>query len=187
MTVAIYRITNTANGKVYVGKTLNLARRWAQHRAALASGEHVGRSSRAMCQDAAIFGHHVFVFEVLEEFDATNIETLAAREMHYLFENKAFDPLHGYNQTTFSPNSKRVVEQFVKRDRERAHRATHGIGRHTILQIDLNGSLIRAWPSIKYLQKKFPTRVTRQGIQQASSGKNLTYKGFRWKMVPCEK
>jgi len=36
----VYTITNTANGKLYVGSTVNLAHRWRQHRRLLSKGTH---------------------------------------------------------------------------------------------------------------------------------------------------
>jgi len=59
----IYRIVCEANGKVYVGSAVNLRKRWAMHRSALAAGKHVNvHLQRAWAK----YGSGAFHFETVE-------------------------------------------------------------------------------------------------------------------------
>ena len=90
MSAIIYLLTNTVNGKQYVGQTsYGLEKRWREH-----------------CQDArrgfprylynAIrkYGPDAFTYEILEH---TTIEDVNARETYWISELKTLE--HGYNMT----------------------------------------------------------------------------------------
>lgn len=187
MVAAIYKITNTVNGKVYIGKTVDLNRRWTQHRDGLRTGNHVGRTSRDMCADAAVHGHLVFEFEVLQQFDIPDFAEMDQAEIRYLLEYQSIDPSRGYNRSSFSQSSHKSVERMrVKHDLKERRRVV-GFGRNRIEQYDISGTLVAEWPSFKVLTENLPFRITRQGLQQASKDMKFSYKGFRWKMIPCKK
>ena len=60
----IYRITNMANGKYYIGSADSFARREWQHRYALRRNEHKNPRLQAAWNK---YGEEMFVFEILEE------------------------------------------------------------------------------------------------------------------------
>jgi group I intron endonuclease len=60
----IYRITNMANGKYYIGSSDSFERRVWQHKYALKRGEHKNPRLQAAW---AKYGEEMFVFEVLEQ------------------------------------------------------------------------------------------------------------------------
>jgi len=59
----IFRITNTANGKVYLGSSLNLHGPLNKHRFTLSIGSHINKALQA---DWDRFGAEAFVFEIVE-------------------------------------------------------------------------------------------------------------------------
>lgn len=61
-TGVIYKITNTLNGKFYIGQTLNLYARWANHKTA-SRGESQYHLHRAMRR----YGVEHFTIEIIEE------------------------------------------------------------------------------------------------------------------------
>lgn len=61
--IGIYKITNTKNGKVYIGQTNDINRRKEQHFTALLLGKH---ENKAMQQDYLKWKDY-FTFEVIEE------------------------------------------------------------------------------------------------------------------------
>lgn len=75
----IYRITCTANGKFYIGSTVNKAQRWARHRKQLRGGAH---PNKHMAAAWAKYGEAAFAFEVLESVD--DPAALFAAEQKYL-------------------------------------------------------------------------------------------------------
>ena len=69
----VYKITNTANGRVYYGSAKEFKRRWKGHEYSLRSGKH---SNRFLLADYNKCGTDAFVFEVLEIVDGTKEERL---------------------------------------------------------------------------------------------------------------
>lgn len=62
-TSGIYKITCTANGKIYIGSSNNLRRRWTEHRTALNRNNHVNKHLQRAWNK---YGGQSFQFEVLE-------------------------------------------------------------------------------------------------------------------------
>ena len=65
----IFRITNTANGRIYLGSSLNLHGPLNKHRFTLATGAHINKALQA---DWKRFGEDAFVFEIVEKVKPTN-------------------------------------------------------------------------------------------------------------------
>jgi len=185
MVAAIYKITNTVNNKVYIGKTVDVDRRWYQHREALRSGNHIGRSSEEMCHDANVYGHGSFTFEILEEFSLSDMHFMDEREIHFVLEHGSIDPTKGYNKPSFPRNWRRVVERETAKAAALSERLRVGLGRNRFIQKDLSGQIVAEWDSWKLLVDGVGFPVTRQGVSAACTGKNKTYKGYRWETVRC--
>lgn len=82
----IYRITCTANGKFYIGSTVNKAQRWARHRRQLRDDTHPNKHMLAAWQ---AHGETAFVFEVLE--DVAEPAALFAAEQKHLDQHAGKD------------------------------------------------------------------------------------------------
>lgn len=87
-TIGIYKITNLINGKVYIGQSSNIERRFREHKSNSTS-EHL----RASIQ---LYGIDNFDFSILE---ITDIEDLDDRERYWIQYYSSNDPEHGYNST----------------------------------------------------------------------------------------
>lgn len=69
--IGVYRITNTLNGKTYVGKTkMNFGDRWDCHRAQLNGGYH---HNKALQKEWNEFGADSFEFKIIESVDNTDV------------------------------------------------------------------------------------------------------------------
>lgn len=86
----VYKITNRANGKFYVGSSKDIKNRWYQHKIKLDSGTH----GNPHLQNAwNLYGGESFLFEVIEEcFPEMQFE----KEQYYLNTLNPFDD-NGYN------------------------------------------------------------------------------------------
>ena len=87
----IYKITNTLNGMIYIGKSVEIApRRWSEH---IKSSLNIGTISHTKIHDAINKdGINNFTFEILEECDK---DKLAEREKYWIsFYNS---DVYGYN------------------------------------------------------------------------------------------
>jgi len=85
--IGIYKITNLVNGKVYIGQSRDIEKRWNKHRWA----SHNSHLRAALDK----YGFENFSFEILEE---TTQDTLNEREEYYVKLYEATDPLRGYNK-----------------------------------------------------------------------------------------
>lgn len=95
----IYKITNTINGKAYIGQTLySLEKRFAEH---LKDSARTGHSKRPLYKAMLKYGYSAFTIEVVEEL-ADDPELLNDREIYWITKFHTFckDPLGpGYNAT----------------------------------------------------------------------------------------
>lgn len=90
----IYKITNSVNGKIYIGKTTkaNIKVRWAQH------VWEAGRDKRWPLQSAIRkYGVSNFTIETICEVGAES--ELNDRERFYIAQYRSTDPEVGYNLT----------------------------------------------------------------------------------------
>jgi predicted GIY-YIG superfamily endonuclease len=94
----IYLITNTVNGKVYVGQSINLQGRLWSHLSKLRKGTHHNRHLLAAVKK---YGIEKFTFEVLCE---CSVEELDQKEQRYLDLLKSYDREIGYNVCPIAVN-----------------------------------------------------------------------------------
>lgn len=102
--VGIYKITNKVNGKSYVGQSIDIHKRWENHRTDL---KH-NRSSSPILQSAwNKYGKENFVFEILEVCDKSELND---KEMSYIKKFNSFK--NGYNCSIGGEGSTgRIVSQ----------------------------------------------------------------------------
>lgn len=87
----IYRITNKANGKIYIGSAVNFSQRWGMHLHQLRKGTH----HSVMLQRAFNkYGEESFLFEKILLCEKSD---LIFYEQIKLDDEKPYDPLIGYN------------------------------------------------------------------------------------------
>ena len=88
----VYRITNTVDGKVYIGQALNLERRFACHRSALRLGAHPNRRLQVAWNRE---GEAAFRFEVAMYI--TDARCLNSAEEGWFYLTKCCERKYGYN------------------------------------------------------------------------------------------
>lgn len=88
----IYKITNVKNEKVYIGKSIDIQRRWIQHRSSLNRNVHrSGHLQNAWNK----YGEDNFIFEILCETNS-ELET-NEQEIYYIGLYNSTDENYGYN------------------------------------------------------------------------------------------
>jgi group I intron endonuclease len=127
MSAIIYRLTNTVNGKIYIGQTsVGLEQRWRQHCYQVTAGStyHVHNAIRK-------YGPDAFTREILEE---TTTELINDRETYWIarFESKTT----GYNMTDGGDGQRGWVPSEETRAKIRAAR----IGQHAGENHPLHGT-----------------------------------------------
>lgn len=93
----VYSITCEATGKIYVGKSNNIGRRFSGHIFHLLSGDH---SNKYLQEDFNQYGYGQFAFKILEVVDK---ELISAREAWWMAQ---FDKSDLYNILTVYDQSK---------------------------------------------------------------------------------
>lgn len=84
----IYKITNITNGKCYIGQSINVHKRWTEHRRA--------KSDSAIHGAIRKYGVASFVFEVIETCE---VATLNDKEIYFISTLDCIRP-KGYNLTS---------------------------------------------------------------------------------------
>ena len=91
MASGIYSITNKADGKRYIGRSVDISRRKRDHLKALREGKN---SSRHLQLAWNKWGEKSFIFEVVEECPP---EDIVQREAHWIQTYETTHPDKGYN------------------------------------------------------------------------------------------
>lgn len=116
----IYKIENTANGKVYVGQAINLQKRWIKHLHHLRVGDH---HCKPLQNSWNKYGEPCFKFSILEQHDVVSADLLTEREQHYVdvlsarVQDGGFNvaPVAGSNiGVKYSPESKAKMSAAQK-------------------------------------------------------------------------
>lgn len=106
--IGIYKITNTENGKVYIGQSKDLKHRKACHFFDLKNNRH----NNAHLQRAYNINPNVFTFEVLCE---CKIEDLNDLEIFFIKKHNACDDKYGYNIAQGGNCAQSVSEETKKK------------------------------------------------------------------------
>lgn len=85
MTTGIYKIENLLNGKIYIGQSIHIERRWQQH-CQLSADSLIANAIKK-------YGKENFSFQIIEECDES---LLNSREMFYIQQYDSLVP-NGYN------------------------------------------------------------------------------------------
>ena len=93
MTCGIYMIQNKVNGKIYIGQSVNIEKRWKNHKSELRGNHHYNEHLQHAWNK---YGEDNFEFTVICECDENQLN---AREEYYIFELMSYDRRVGYNRT----------------------------------------------------------------------------------------
>ena len=89
--IAVYKITCTVNSKVYIGSSVNVYKRWHNHRYELNNNKH---HSPYLQNAWNKYGKENFIFEIVEK---NNADVIIGREQVWMDHYKCYDPNYGFN------------------------------------------------------------------------------------------
>jgi group I intron endonuclease len=105
----VYSIKNMLDGKVYIGSTVNLKKRWRSHKYMLKNNKHDNRHLQFAWNK---YGADAFVYSVVEY---VALEVLFVREKYYILFLKSNEDPYGYNIDIPDENGYRICTEETKR------------------------------------------------------------------------
>lgn len=169
----IYQIRNKKNGKRYIGRTVNFARRKSQHFSDLRAGRHFNSHLQRAWNK---YGESAFVFEELEVLPQSEQER---REQWYL--DKHLKDLYNTSESAKQPKT-RKGQKSSKEHREKISKANKGKPKSEAhrkalskAQTGLKRSPEAVAKTTKANRGKKRTPETRAKISKSSMGKKGTY------------
>ena len=95
----LYKITNKLNGKVYIGISVDIKKRFSNYYWAAMSDREYAETKRMIVQAMKHDGVGNFEFEIIDQGDQyKNPKYRAAKEREYIAMYKSNDPKYGYNE-----------------------------------------------------------------------------------------
>lgn len=141
----IYKITNIANGKVYVGKTASkrVEARWNRHKSSLRNNNHYNDHLQAAWNKDS---ESVFTFEVIEKFDPEMNFDLNNLERFWIKHYDSMNPEKGYNKSTGGEGTPGIVSHLrgkilpesTKVKMRNSHKQRRPISEETRLKLSLS-------------------------------------------------
>lgn len=105
----VYEILNTANNKRYVGSSINIERRFKEHRRALVGQYHENKHLQNAWNK---YGSYSFVFNILEECKP---DQRLIVEQEYIDYYEVADRRFGYNIDPYADHSGNTLSEETKR------------------------------------------------------------------------
>lgn len=102
--IGIYKIENKINGKIYIGQSVNIKKRWKHHKYDLDNNKHANKHLQSAWFK---YGKNNFSFSIICE---CKISELDEKEMYYINKNKSYDENYGYNLTIGGDGAKKFYD-----------------------------------------------------------------------------
>lgn len=159
----IYKITNQKNGMVYIGSSIEVERRWRQHKEA-SINEKDHHYNYPLMIAFREFGIANFTFEVIDTLP--DHQAMIKAEHDWIIKENCVVP-NGYNQThqTDSP----LLDPAIAKKMSDTKRAKYG---KRVCEIDEDKNILEVWDSLAEAGEK--TGLDRFKISDVCNGKRLT-------------
>ena len=178
----VYSVRNTINNKIYIGQSIDVERRWSQHK--------YGKGNLILKNAILKYGLENFEFKILEEITTKNKNKIEITEELTKIEQKWFDlkkpfiKSNGYNiQKTSKPNLTPNRDKNFGQKISRIKIDNNHTGK-PINQYDLSGELIKEWKSAAEVELILGYKA--ENISAACLGKQKSSNFFIWKFKTNE-
>lgn len=159
----IYKITNQKNGMVYIGSSIEVERRWRQHKEA-SINENDHHYNYPLMVAFREFGIANFTFEVVDTLPTW--EAMIEAEHNWIIRENCVNP-NGYNQTdkTDSP----MFDPEIAKKMSNTKREKYG---KRVCEIDSTKNILNIWNSLAEAGED--TGLDRFKISNVCNGTRLT-------------
>ena len=166
--IGIYKIENLVNGKVYIGQSINIEQRWYTHKSELNRNVHYNRHLQNAWNK---YGADNFIFEIIEE---CNNDIISQCEIYWIDYYNSSNINYGYNLSTGGECSCKGVK-LTDQQKEYMSKVKNP---EEIVQIDLDGNLIKIWRSASHAQRMLNIRAC--CILKCANHKVYQANGYIW-------
>lgn len=159
----VYKITNNLNNQCYIGSSVEVERRWRQHKEA-SINEKDHHYDYPLMRAFRKFGIDNFTFEIIDSTE--NYSEMIQKEHDYIIKEDCIYP-KGYNQTerTDSP----MFDPEIAKKMSRTKREKYG---KRVCEIDNQNNIICIWNSLAEAGEQ--TKLDRYKISNVCNGIRLT-------------
>ena len=171
MASGVYKITNTTNGKVYVGSAVNFDTRWKEHIRELRKGTH---HSSALQNAWNKYGEDNFQFSIIEECERTR-KVLLGREQYWM--DTLDSVANGYNIAKTAGSQlgmKQSPEAIAARVEKNTGKKRTAETRALMSEVQSNRSPEWCANIAKAHIGKKHSEATRKKISEATTGRKLS-------------
>lgn len=169
----IYKIINIYDNKVYVGSSIDIKRRWHEHKKELRKNKHCNLHLQFAWNK---YGEQNFQFEIIEIVDNPTKENLLNREQYWIDKLCACNENEGYNILSQAGSNLGTKMSDALKQKQKEIRESK-----PIIQVDLNGNIIKVWNGIKEINREYnisPTNIL--NCVKHRKGRNQISKGYLW-------
>ena len=124
MTCGIYAIVSKCDGKRYIGKSIDIEKRWSAHLGLLRKEKRSKDCNRHLFNSFKKYGEQNFGFEYLEVFDVVDDKLIAERELFWMETLDATCRSKGFNlrkdsdtKCIVSDETRQIISEAVKGER----------------------------------------------------------------------
>jgi group I intron endonuclease len=169
--LGIYQIKNLINDKVYVGQSIDIERRWLQHK--------YSKNDTYISLAIKKYGVDNFVFLILEIIEKNDKKLLTELEQKWMDLKKSYDKKYGYNL-----NEKSKINYTEKRNEDFGLKISkikielNHCGKK-IFQYTKDGFLVKIWKSaaeIERILKIKATNISRVCLKKQKSAANFIWR-----------
>jgi len=168
----IYTITNTVNGKFYIGSASHLSMRWNYHKSKMRGNKS---DCRILQKAWNKYGEENFTFRIIEL--VADKKNLLEREQFYLDSMK---PVYNILKIAGSCLGVKRSKETCKR-MSAARKGVPSSIKMPVLQYDLDGIFIKEWDSPISIIRGSDNFHSAQHITECCRGKRKTAYKFTWK------
>jgi len=177
-TIGIYKITNLVNGKVYIGQSYHIERRFIQH-------QYNNKKTETYFERAKKkYGINNFKFEIIMQLKDGPFTSkyLNRFEKHYIAYYKTTDRRYGYNEYEGGQARRNTIEANKKSSQARCGEKNYWYGKRTptarrIKCIELN----KEYESIK--QASEDIKIKASNIIRALKDSSAKCGGYHWEYI----
>jgi len=175
----IYSVVNKINNKEYIGQSIDVERRWAQHK--------YGKGNLILKNAIKKYGIDNFIFSILETINTENkskeqiTEELTNLEQKWFDTKKPFLKENGYNiQKISKPNLTPNRDIYFGKKISKIKIDNNHTGK-PVNQYDLVGNFIKEWKSAAEIERILGFKA--ENISAVCLGKAKTSNKFIWRFV----